>query len=147
MINILRAAIVLWNKKNIQKLRTDAYKVEKWVDVMKNKVLLIKYSDKKNIQSNELAIASIKGKIPKIEFSIKGFFNKDRETLKLLKTVSASHNLGEVYMAYIRDYKVIVNQYTGEVIMKEKLTLRERFKYKALWKKLTKEYINSKNKK
>lgn len=143
MIAIVQKLIAALMSKQLKKLDSEVKKVDKWVDVMKDKVILVKYITK--TRSTELAIASIKNKKPIIEFSLKGFFNKDKKTIENLKTIADKNSLDEVFMAFINDYKVVINQHTGEVILKEKLTLRERFKYKALWKKLNKEYTNSKN--
>lgn len=136
----IKSAVTKYGLDSIKKSQT---KIPKWVDIMKDRILIIKYINDNGKESNELILSSFpkEGKvIPEVQFILVDYFRNDDPLINRLRELSQDKNLSETYLALIDDYKVSLNTITGELFFKEKMTLAERIKYKALWNDLRERY-------
>jgi len=136
----IKSAVTKYGLDSIEKSQT---RVPKWVDIMKDRILIIKYINDNGKESNELILSSFPrgGRVvPEIQFILEDYFRNDDPLINRLRELSQSKQLPETYLALIDDYKVSLDMKTGELFFKEKMTLPERIKYKALWNDLREQY-------
>jgi hypothetical protein len=144
-LKVLIKSVVTRKAKELPKALAS---IPKWVDIMKEKILLIHFLNSNGTKTNTVYLATlpedkVKKRVPTVEYHIPNFFKNSDPIIKEMDEISSKNGLSELYLALVDDYKICINHTNGEILLKEKLSISERMKYKAMWNKL----VDSKNKK